>query len=195
MQLMMPKSVITITDPPYGINYINGGGRNPKNGWRDFRADGEWDKERPSKEYFDELQRISKALIVWGGNYFTDYLPITQQWLVWNKCQREFSLADAEIAWSSQDRATRIFDYPRAAMLKENGYHPTQKPIALMKWCILLTPADCVIFDPFMGSGTSGIAAMQLDKKFIGIERDPTYFDIARRRIAQAALQEPLFVV
>jgi DNA modification methylase len=177
-----------ITDPPYGINIISGGGRG-MNGWRDFKAQGDWDKQRPSKEYFDYLLQY-KTLIVWGGNYFTDYLPPTQQWLIWDKGQRDFSLADAEMAWSSQNKAVRIFDYPRARMMQENGLHPTQKPIALMKWCIELAtnPGDTIL-DPFMGSGTTGVAAVQLGRKFIGIEIDETYYEIAKKRISQAMLQ------
>lgn len=180
-----------ITDPPYGINFINGGGRNPKNGWRDFRSDGHWDEWKPTREYFDEIRRVSKSVIIWGGNYFADMLPASQQWLVWDKGQRDFSLADAELAWSSQDKAVRVFDYARASMLKENGLHPTQKPIALMRWCIELTGAKS-IFDPFMGSGTTGVDCMQLGRNFIGCEIDQTYYTIAERRIRDAAAQPML---
>lgn len=182
---MPDKSVdAVVTDPPYGINLINGGGRG-MNGWRDFRQDGEWDKWRPTKEYFDEMLRISKIAIIWGGNYFTDCLPPSQQWLIWDKGQRDFSLADGEMAWSSQDKAMRIYSFPRAAMLKENGLHPTQKPISLMRWCIELTGAQSV-FDPFLGSGTTGVAAVQLNRNFIGCEINPDYFAIAQKRIRQA---------
>lgn len=179
-----------ITDPPYGINLINGGGRG-MNGWRNFKADGDWDKFRPTGEYFQEMQRISKAMIVWGGNYFTDHLPPSQQWLVWDKGQRGFSLADCEFAWSSQNRAARIFTYPRALMLSENGHHPTQKPITIMAWCmdILKLSPDTLVFDPFAGSGSTGVAAIQTGRRFIGIEIDPTYADIARARCEKAAAQ------
>jgi DNA modification methylase len=193
MKSMDDKSVdAVITDPPYGINYINGGGRNPKNGWRDFRGDGDWDKNRPDIQYFDEIIRIGKTVIVWGGNYFTDCLLPSSCWLVWDKGQRDFSLADGEMAWCSEHKAMRIFSYSRSAMIKENGYHPTQKPIALMKWCINLLQAD-TIFDPFMGSGTTGIACVQLGRNFIGCEIDPGYFAIAEKRIRIAQMQEPLF--
>lgn len=183
-----------ITDPPYGINFINGGGRNPNNGWRTFYdSQGDWDKWKPSKEYFDEMLRIAKKVIVWGGNYFTDCLPPSQQWLIWDKGQRDFSLADGELAWSNQDKAVRIFSYSRGAMQKERVEHPTQKPVALIKWCIELLDAESV-FDPFTGSGTTGVACMQLGRKFIGCEINEKYFDIARKRVEAAALQEPLFV-
>lgn len=177
-----------ITDPPYGINYINGGGRNPKNGWRDFRSHGDWDRFVPTREYFDEMRRIAKLVIIWGGNYFTNHLPPSQQWLVWDKGQRDFSLADGELAWTNQDKAVRIFTYPRAAMIKENGLHPTQKPIALMQWCIELLDAQTIL-DPFMGSGTTGVACVKLNRNFIGIEINPDYFSIAKRRIEEAQMQ------
>jgi DNA modification methylase len=176
-----------VTDPPYGINIISGGGRGI-NGWRDYREQGEWDKTRPPKDCFDQMIRVGKTVIIWGGNYFTDYLPPTQQWLIWDKGQRDFSLADGELAWSNQDKAVRIFSYPRAAMLKENGLHPTQKPIALMKWCIELAAAGTIL-DPFMGSGTTGVACVQTGRDFIGCEIDEKYFDIAIKRIQQAKLQ------
>lgn len=182
-----------ITDPPYGVNLISGGGRGI-NGWRDFRGDGKWDQWKPTREYFDEMRRIAKVVIIWGGNYFSDMLPASQQWLVWDKGQRDFSLADAELAWSNQDRGVRVFDYARALMLKENGLHPTQKPLALMRWCIELSGAKTII-DPFMGSGSTGIAALQLGRNFIGCEIDPAYYAIAERRIKEAAAQPALFTL
>jgi len=179
-----------ITDPSYGINIISGGGRG-MNGWRDYKADGDWDKKRPSKAHFDAILKLNVTTVIWGGNYFTDYLVAPHScWLVWDKGQRDFSLADSELAWTNQDKAMRIFSYPRAAMLKENGLHPTQKPIALMKWCIEMftNPGDTVL-DCFVGSGTTGVACVQLNRNFIGIEIDPTYYAIAEKRIAQAQRQ------
>lgn len=190
MRDMPEKSFdLVLTDPPYGINFINGGGRSPKNGWRTFYDnEGDWDKWKPTQEYFDEILRIGKTVIIWGGNYFSDCLPPSQQWLVWDKGQRDFSLADGELAWSSQDKAVRMFDYSRAAMLKERVEHPTQKPVALMKWCIELVKAKSV-FDPFMGSGSTGVAAVKLNRNFIGIEINRDYFQIAERRITDAQMQ------
>lgn len=183
-----------ITDPPYGIDYENAGGRSEKSGWTKFEKLG-WDKVRPTQEHFDAMLKVSDAQVIWGGNYFADMLPATMQWLVWDKGQRNFTLADCEFAWSSQYRAARIFDYPRAKALQDGKQHPTQKPIALMVWCIeQVKPAPETILDPFMGSGTTGVAAIQLGRKFIGIERDPEYFDIACQRIEQAYAQGKLFV-
>ena len=130
-----------------------------------------------------------------GGNYFTDVLPPTMQWLVWDKGQRGFSLADCEFAWSSQNNAARVFDYARALAMQDGKQHPTQKPLALMRWCI----EQCknkpkIILDPFMGSGTTGVAAIQMGRKFIGIEREPKYFEIACKRIEQATKQVDMFI-
>jgi DNA modification methylase len=185
-----------VTDPPYGINQNNSGKAAERGGgWRDMRHHGDWDTTRPQREVFDEMQRVGKRLIVWGGNYFTDYLPPTQQWLVWDKGQRDFSLADCEFAWSSQNQAARIFLFHRGAMSLERVEHPTQKPLALMRWCIELLKMrkGSTILDPYMGSGTTGAAAMQLGYDFIGCEKYEPYFAIAQRRIEDAAAQLHLF--
>jgi len=194
------KVDLVCTDPPYGINYGgllkgkgDGYGNGDKNGWKDYGAP-DWDTERPPAEIFDLILAAGKEQIVWGGNYFTDYLPPTMQWLVWDKGQRDFSLADCEFAWSSQRRAARVFDYPRARALQDGKVHPTQKPIALMKWCIEQVPKADSILDCFLGSGTTGVAAVQMGRDFIGIEREPKYFDIACKRIEDAQRQSDLFI-
>jgi DNA modification methylase len=184
-----------ITDPPYGINFQSQGSgqTSGKSGWTAFEYM-EWDKVRPDSALFSAILYGSKTQIIWGGNYFTDSLPATMQWLVWDKGQRNFTLADCEFAWSSQNRAARIFNYPRAKALQDGKQHPTQKPVALMVWCIeQVKPTPQTILDPFMGSGTTGVAAIQMGRKFIGIEREPKYFDIACKRIEQAVAQGQLF--
>jgi DNA modification methylase len=119
------------------------------------------------------------------------------RWLVWDKGQRNFSLADVELAWTSQDKAARALTYPRGAALLDGKEHPTQKPIEVMCWCLGFLPDARTILDPFMGSGTTGVACVQLGRGFIGIELDPGYFDIACRRISdelkrpRLALPEP----
>ena len=129
-----------------------------------------------------------------GGNYFTDLLPPTMQWLIWDKGQEAFSLADFEMAWSSQQKAARRMIYPRARALQDGKEHPTQKPVLIMEWCIELLPKDVTtILDPFMGSGTTGVAAINKSKTFIGIEREPKYFDICCRRIEEAQKQDGFF--
>lgn len=184
---------LVCTDPPYGIDYGKQGSFSAYHGWGPWRENVTWDAARPPKELFDLLLRAGDEQIIWGGNYFTDYLPPTMQWLVWDKGQREFSLADCEFAWSSQQKAARIFNYPRGAAKQDGKEHPTQKPVALMAWCLGFAPKAKTILDPFAGSGTTGVAAVHLGRAFIGIEREPKYFDIACRRIEQAYKQRPLF--
>jgi DNA modification methylase len=180
-----------ITDPPYGINYANPS-KHVGGGWA-IRETSYWDKERPGREIFDVMRAASDMQIIWGGNYFTDYLPPTQQWLSWDKGQDGFSLADFELAWSSQDKACRRINYARSLALKDGKQHPTQKPLAVMRWCIEQAGKPKLILDPFMGSGTTGVAAVELGCAFIGIEREPKYFDIACKRIEQAYAQGQLF--
>jgi DNA modification methylase len=189
----LPMVDACITDPPYGIGADKAASKNEgKWGWK-FHGDTNWDVERPPQECFNLMaERVKRGgvMVVWGGNYFTDWLPPTMQWLVWDKGQRDFSLADCEFAWSSQKRAARIFEYSRGAALQDGKEHPTQKPIALMEWCIAQAAnKPQTILDPFMGSGTTGVACMNLGRSFIGIEREPKYFDIACRRIEDAQRQ------
>ena len=131
--------------------------------------------------------------IVWGGNYFADLLPAKSKWLFWDKGQR-IDQADGELAWTSMDGAMRVYLLNRAAIAQDGAVHPTQKPIKLMAWCIKQAENAQTILDPFMGSGTTGVAAIQMGRKFIGIEREPKYFDIACKRIEQASKQVDMFV-
>lgn len=108
--------------------------------------------------------------------------------------QRAFSLADCELAWTSRDGAARVFSMARGAVNPEREAHPTQKPGALMEWCLGFVSNATTILDPFMGSGTTGVACARLGRKFIGIEIEPRYFDIACRRIEEAYRQADLFV-
>jgi DNA modification methylase len=188
---VLPKVDAVITDPPYGINHARD--RNSqKDGWVDYPDNG-WDKERPSRAHFEAMLQVSKDQIIWGGNYFTDYLPPTMQWLVWDKGQREFSLADCEFAWSSQQKAARIFNYSRGSALQEGKQHPTQKPVPVMSWCLSFVPKSKSVMDPFMGSGSTGVASILAAKDFVGIEIAPTFFDIACERIENAQRQIRMF--
>lgn len=179
-----------LTDPPYGIDYGRAGGFSASHGWGPWREQVTWDTERPARDIFDTMRACSEEQIIWGGNYFTDYLPPTMQWLVWDKGQRDFSLADCEFAWSSQHKAARIFNYARGKAVRDGKEHPTQKPVALMTWCLDFIPKTRTVLDPFMGSGTTVVACARLGRKFIGIEIEPKYFEIACRRI-EAAHKEP----
>ena len=115
------------------------------------------------------------------------------KWLSWDKGQDGFSLADFELAWTNQNKAARRINYPRALALKDVKQHPTQRPLQIMLWCIEQAGNPQTILDPFMGSGTTGVAAIQLGRSLIGIEREPKYFDIACKRIEQAVAQGQLF--
>ena len=184
---------LVLTDPPYGIDYGRAGRFSASHRWGQWRENVAWDIERPDRAIFDAMRACSQDQIIWGGNYFTDFLPPTMQWLVWDKGQRDFSLADCEFAWGSQNKAARIFNYARGKAVKDGKEHPTQKPIQLMQWCLEFFPKAKTILDPFMGSGTTGVACVNLGRSFIGIEREPTYFDIACRRIEEAYKQPRLF--
>lgn len=189
----LDKVDAVITDPPYGIGADSHAGKK-ENGWTQWDVSG-WDKQKPLSNLIKKVISKGKVSIVWGGNYFTDSLPPSMQWFVWDKGQRGFSLADCEFAWSSQNNAARVFDYARAQALQDGKQHPTQKPLALMKWCIEQCKNNPqTILDPFMGSGTTGVAAIQMGRKFIGIEREERYFDIACERISNASRQVDMFI-
>jgi site-specific DNA-methyltransferase (adenine-specific) len=183
-----------VTDPPYGIGAGTGIGKVTKEG-SDFRAESQWDASPPAKSLLDSLRAMSVYQIFWGGNYFE--LPPSKCFLIWDKIQPEqFSLAMAEQAWSNIDLPAKIFRWKSMSI---NGgapkHHPTQKPVDLMGWCIEKLPSPSkLIFDPFAGSGTTGVAAVKLGRKFIGIEIEPKYFDIACKRISDALKQPDFFV-
>ncbi len=180
-----------VTDPPYGIGRDGQKKTTGGNGGRkayEFRG---WDGCRP--EWIADLLPLAPHHVIWGGNYFADLLPATGKWLVWDKGQR-INQSDGELAWTSFDGALRIFEQNRVALLVEGAEHPTQKPISIMVWSVQQLPANArTILDPFMGSGTTGVACVKLDRAFIGIEREPSYFDIACRRIEEAYKQPRLF--
>ena len=195
-----------VTDPPYGLEDWNNRGTNAARGqgraWKNLgkNADSKfngheaaaWDNPL-SADDVQALLDAGKHKIIWGGNYLGDYLGRTKQMFIWNKGIRNMHFNDCEIAWTSQWReACRVFDYsPMSAEPKE---HPTQKPLALMLWCISRLPSDSLsIIDPYMGSGTTGVAATQMRRSFIGVEREPRYFDIACRRIEEAQRQGDMF--
>lgn len=181
-----------ITDPPYGINKDGQKrSRGAHGGRKDYEFLG-WDGERPSAEAFDMILKAGAKHIIWGGNYFADLLPPTMKWLVWDKGQR-INQSDGELAWTSEQAAMRICTMNRVELLTDGAQHPTQKPVRLMEWCIEQMGRPTTILDPFMGSGSTGVAAVRMGCKFTGIEREPKYFDIACRRIEQAANQGQLF--
>jgi site-specific DNA-methyltransferase (adenine-specific) len=183
----LDKVDAVITDPPYGLaDKLQGGtwGKNYKGEYED------WDAKAP-QQTLESCLGLAEKTIVWGGNYF--YLPPSRCFLVWYKRDSVRTMADCEMAWTNFDANAKLFDWTIAATNAERVGHPTQKPLALMKWCIEQAGNPERILDPFMGSGTTGVAAIQMGRKFIGIERDPKYFDIACERIENAQRQQSLF--
>ena len=186
----LEKVDAVITDPPYGIadEYLKA---STKGEWSKLYSEQiTWDKFAPEESVLFAISLAQNA-IVWGGNYFK--LPPSRAWLIWDKMQNHSS-GHAELAWSNLDIPIRNFSYSRVQLATENKQHPTQKPLPLMKWCIKQAGNPQTILDPFMGSGTTGVAAIQMGRKFIGIELDPTYFNIACERIERATRQEDMFV-
>ena len=183
-----------LCDPPYGIDYGRAGGFSASHGWGQWRENVSWDTERPAPEVFARILEISKEQIIWGGNYFADLLPPSMRWLVWDKGQRDFSLADVELAWTSQQKAARVFTYARGKAVRDGKQHPTQKPVALMEWCLGFLPDARTILDPFMGSGTTLVACQRLGRQGIGIELDPDYFQIACDRVHKAWQEPDMFI-
>lgn len=175
-----------VTDPPYGIGF---GAKHTK--WSANRGVvlGEWDSEIPD---VSALLDISENIIIWGGERFG--LPIRRCWLTWVKPDAAPTFASTEFAWTSWDKPARHFMQSISGMNAERIGHPTQKPLRLMKWCVDFVPDAETILDPFMGSGTTGVAAVQMGKQFIGIEREPKYFEIACKRVEDAQRQGDMFL-
>lgn len=190
----LPKVDAVITDPPYGIGVDKMTLGNGKR--RIERGGSEWDSSPPSAELMDLIHSKAILHVYWGGNYFG--LPASKCWLVWDKCTGANSFADCELAWTDIDSVVKKITVPwvGANAKDESGerVHPTQKPLTVMRWSVeRCKPAPQTILDPFMGSGTTGVAAIQLGRSFIGIEREPKYFEIAVQRITQAYNQRSLF--
>lgn len=186
---MLPALVkvdAVITDPPYGIGFA---AQPTKWQRRAGQAPEDWDDATAVD--IDALRSLGAVQIVWGGNYYG--LPPTRGWLSWFKPDAPPSMASFELAWTNQDRNARQMSVSIGATNAERVGHPTQKPLSLMRWCIEHAGQCETILDPFMGSGTTGVAAIQMGRKFIGIEREQKYFDIACRRIEQAYAQGQLF--
>ena len=191
----LPKVDAVITDPPYGINENSKkvASRGKLAAAKDY-GHFDWDKAPPTAALIDMILRAGAYQALFGGNYFG--LPATSCWLVWDKLNGNNDFADCELCWTNWPKAVRRLQWRWNGMIRqgnEERYHPTQKPLEVMKWVIELCPKAETILDPFMGSGTTGVAAIQLGRKFIGIEREPKYFDIACKRIEQAVAQGQLF--
>jgi DNA modification methylase len=187
-----------VTDPPYGIKEARSGNssRSKLAQSKDY-GDSQWDDRPIDAELMTAVKAAGRWQIIFGGNYYD--APASSCWLVWDKLNGENDFADCELAWTNLPKAVRRIQFRWHGMIRQNnearGDHPTQKPVGVMDWAIGNLPDGVVtILDPFMGSGTTGVAAVQLGRKFIGIEIEPKYFDIARRRISEATKQTDLFI-
>ncbi len=186
-----------VADPPYGIKEAAGKNKSRTNlaVAKDYGND-QWDNRPCSSQEIDLMRSASKWQIIFGGNYFE--LPPAKCWLVWDKLNGENDFADCELAWTNLERAVRRIQFRWNGMIRDGNdgerVHPTQKPIDVMKWCIGHLPKDAKsIMDTHMGSGTTGVACVRLGRKFIGIEREPKYFEIAVKRIEAELNRAPLF--
>jgi site-specific DNA-methyltransferase (adenine-specific) len=188
---------LAVVDPPYGISYARG-----KNGWgvnnnRPELKDVKWDRETPQQEYFDELFRVSKNQLIWGGNYFTDKIPVSKCWIVWNKINNTDNksvFADAELCWTSFTKVVKMFTLRTMGFISDTNdefrIHPTQKPTELYDWIFknYAKPSDKIL-DTHLGSGSSRIAAYKADLSFLGVELDRDYFLAQEKRFKDFASQ------
>ena len=180
---------LVVADPPYGIG--EDGGKCRTRGSKKTNGQGKkWDLERPSKELFDEIQRVSTNQIIFGGNYFADLLPASRCWLYWQK-NMGGDFADGELIWTSFDKVVKQYTKRSETF---DRIHPTQKPVQIYEWILInYATKGNKIFDPFLGSGSSSIAADILGFDFVGIELDKDYFEAAKLRLENHQRQLKLF--
>lgn len=180
---------LVCTDPPYGIGEAAGRAKSRGKLAKaiDYGND-DWDNQPIDPSVMAAVRNAGRWQIIFGGNYYD--CPAAKCWLIWDKVNGDNDFADCELAWTNFPKAVRLIRYMWNGMLREKGAqrgdHPTQKPLEVMKWCISHAPHSETVLDPFMGSGTTGVAAIQMGKAFIGIEREERYFEAACRRIREA---------
>lgn len=188
---------LSVVDPPYGESCKLSGGKAKKNGYADYwdkiTENGNWNIA-PSKEYFNELFRVSKNQIIWGANHYPDKLFPSSGWIFWDKGQRNFSFSDGELAFSSFGCKLRAVTISRAELHREDRFHPTQKPVKLYDWIFKNYASDGMkILDTHLGSGSSRIAAHKAKLDFVGCELDKDYFDAQNKRYNLFKQQQTLF--
>jgi len=201
---------LAIVDPPYGIGAdeaqnnsaeqrIKANGKTKAGRGYKLYKKSEWDNDIPNSEYFKELFRVSKNQIIWGGNYMTEHLPPSMGWIIWDKGQRGFSLADGEMAWTSFNKAMRIFEFSRAGCIKSNNtmiekFHPTAKPYELYKYCLdkYAKPNDKIL-DTHLGSMSIAIACHDYGFELVGAELDEEYYKKGIQRVKNHVSQQKLF--
>ena len=185
-----------ITDPPFGVgNFVQTSGNIRGRG--DFRGKSvDWNEQPPSSEFFDAIKKISTHRIIWGANFFNCFEGNGGA-IIWDKAQPMPNFSKADIASCTHFQKTEIVRIPwtnfNVARQAETN-HPCERPIALYEWCIKYIPNVKSVLDPFLGSGSCGVAALKTGRKFIGIEREPKYFEIACKRIEQASKQVDMFI-
>lgn len=187
---------LCLTDPPYGLG-IDGQKKqlckNIKHNRKQHETRG-WDKKIPDLIYFKEINRISKKSIIFGANYFNQFLEQGYKgWIIWDKGQRELTMSDCEIAWTNFNCPTRIFKLNRASLLKDDTFHPTQKPVGLFSMILRdYSKEGDKIFDPFSGSGTTAIACHRGKRQFLCVEKDEVYFQKSVERLEEERKQMTL---
>ena len=186
---------LAIVDPPYGLG-IDGQKGDVKKGVQIRKAHSfkGWDNAIPTAEYFAELKRVSKNQIIWGGNYFTEFLQPTKAWIFWYKGQQDLTMSDGEMAWTSMDKVTRMVNIHRTHIWQEKPMHPTQKPVKLYDWILQkYAKQSDLILDTHLGSGSSRIAASKANLPFMGFELDEDYFKASVKRFELYVAQKSLF--
>jgi DNA modification methylase len=191
----LPKVDLVLTDPPYGVgeNAKRVASRTKLAETIDY-GEFDWDSEPASRAHIDACIGAGSNAIIWGGNYF--HVPPARGWLVWDKINSG-NFADCELAWTNLKMSVRQFRHMWNGMMRDSErtkrVHPTQKPVKLMEWCLGFAQGAETVLDAFMGSGTTGVACVNASRQFIGIEKEPRYFDIACSRIEAAYAQGRLF--
>ena len=188
---------LAIVDPPYGLG-IDGqklsiNNKNPKHNRKEHTKKN-WDNNIPNKEYFDELFRVSKNQIIWGGNYMVEHLKASKGWIVWYKGQEGLTMSDCELAYSSFEKPTRVVKINRVELLKDGTIHPTQKPKKLYEWILHnYSEKGQKILDTHLGSGSIAIACHYFGVDLVGIEIDKEYYDKAKHRVDELTKQTTMF--
>jgi site-specific DNA-methyltransferase (adenine-specific) len=203
---LLPKVDAVVTDPPYGVN-LNTKNATRDRGFRPYDSKAraiDFDAVIGDQSLFNPAFLLEyPAVVLWGANNYAASLPVSHCWFAWDKkCGKaaDSDIGDCELAWTRglPFKTVRAFrhmwaGFQRDSEVGQKHEHPTQKPVALMEWCLGFFPKARTILDPFMGSGTTGVACAKLGRKFIGIELEPKYFDIACKRIDEAYKQPRLF--
>lgn len=186
---------LLLTDPPYGISYASSPVVGKNRASEKFTRKN-WDLSPPTQDHLDILRYKATEQIIWGGNYFV--LPPSRSWLVWFKPDIAPSMGQCELAWTNLNQTAKVITHSISATGQErvrsgNG-HPTQKPLPLILWCLEMAPTSRTVLDPYMGSGTTGVACAKRGLTFTGVEIDPEYFDLSCRRVEDAYRQPDMLV-